>query len=71
MSESEDLDSIVFEWLEHVVLVVDVLSSLNLLRESVSLLEEFFSGNDILLEHLSEENVVDFDIMCRESVMEE
>ena len=37
----------------------------------ISLSENFSSSDHIFLNHFSEINVVDFDIMCRKSVMEE
>ena len=37
----------------------------------ISFGKELLSNGDISLEHLGEEDVIDFNIMCRESVMEE
>ena len=37
----------------------------------VSVGEDLLSGNDVLLKHLTEENVVDFDVMCRQTVVQE
>ena len=37
----------------------------------VSFSEDLLSGNDVLPQHFVEKDVVDFDVMCRESVVQE
>ena len=71
--DSESLDDIgvFFEALIYIVGVSDVFGGLLLFAAEISFGKDIFSSVDILLKHFGEENVVDFDIMCRESVMQE
>ena len=55
----------------NIVGVGDVQSSLLEIRVLFSLIENFLSGGLILLEHLNGEDVVDLDIMSRDSVVQE
>ena len=41
------------------------------LTASISFVQDFLSGNDILFKHLGEKDVVDFNVMCRNSIVEE
>ena len=59
------------EWLEYVTAVSSVSCSLFLLRVGISFSENILSSCDVLLHHFAHENVVDFNIMCRESVVKE
>ena len=71
VSESFDSHSIVLEWLVTVVWVGNVSRPLLLLRTVVSLGKDLLSGDDVLLHHFAEEDVVDFDVMRRETVVQE
>ena len=71
MSESSDSGGVVSESFINVSWVSDIFGSLLLGGELISLKKNFFSSGDVFLEHFTEENVVDLNIMCRESVVEE
>ena len=63
-SQSKDCDGVLLQWLVDVVWVHGILGSLFFLRAEISLGKELLSGNDILLEHLAEVDIVDLDEMC-------
>ena len=69
--ESFDDIGVFFEGLIYIVGVRDVFGGLLLFAAEISFGKNIFSSVDILLKHFGEENVVDFDIMRRESVMQE
>ena len=59
------------EWLVDVVGVQDVFSHLFLWCAMVTLFQDLLSRHDVLLQHLSKENVVDFDEMCGHALLQE
>ena len=61
---------VVSEWLVDVVGVESILGSLLLIGVAISLLNDFLLGDHVSLQHFGEENGVNFDIMCRQSVVE-
>ena len=70
-SESLDRVRVLLERLVDIVRIGGISSSLLLGRALVSLVKNLLSRNDVLLHHLACENVIDFDEMCRESIVEE
>ena len=71
MSESLDGVGVDFEGLVDVVGVQDILSSLFLSRVSVALVQNLLSCVNILLKHLREVDLVDFDVMSRYALVQE
>ena len=71
VSKSLDDWSISLESFIYVSWVSGIFSSLGLWGLKISIGQKFLSSNDIFFHHLAEENVVDLNVMCRESVMEE
>lgn len=59
------------EGLVHVVLVGNVLGALNLVAVGVTLGQNDSAGDLVLLHHLDAEDVVDFDVMRGETVVQE
>ena len=70
VSESLDGWSIICEWLVDVTFKY-ISSSVLLKAVLVSFGKNFLSGDNVFLHHLAEEDVIDFNIMCRKSVMQE
>ena len=73
VSGLDSLDSIGItrHWFVDVVSVWSVSCSLLFLCAWISLGQDISSSSDVFLHHLSEEDVVNFDIMCRKSVVQE
>ena len=70
-SESLDGVGVLLEWLIDIVRVGHVSGSLLLFTAEISLSKDLLSCNDVLLEHLGEEDVVDLNVMCRNSIVQE
>ena len=62
---------VVLKWLVDVVRVGDVLCSSFLLAAGFSLSKDFLSGNYVLFSHFIEVDVVNFDKVCRETVVKQ
>lgn len=69
--KSLELIVILTDSLIHVVRVCDILSVLDLVGLSVALAKDFLAGDLIALHHFDGEDVVDLNIVSRQSVVQE
>ena len=65
-----DHNCVFFEWLKHIAAISNISCPLFLLAPLISFRQNLFSRNNILLKHFTEENVIDFNIMCWKSVVQ-